>query len=176
MIKAISFLLAATFCATTISCRKAENLNELINKGFLYYSKNEPLKPFNGTAYSNKMMRGIEHRMSSYNFKNGVPSGSWEAYGYQNEILQTGAFTPVFKIDEIKNKFPYLNRININRYTEGTKEKLIDIFLISSKPATDSINYKSRKNDLLDYLVEREYLLKSEIPLIAEYVISNGEF
>jgi hypothetical protein len=69
MIKAISFLLVATFCATTISCRKAENLNELINKSFLYYSKNEPLKPFNGTAYSNKMMRGIEHRMSSYNFK-----------------------------------------------------------------------------------------------------------
>jgi hypothetical protein len=176
MIKATFFFLVATFCATTISCRRAENLNELINKDFLYYSKNEPLKPFNGTAYSSKMIRGIEHRMSSYNFKNGVPSGGWEAYGHQNEILQTGAFTPVFRIAEIKKKFPYLKRININRYTEETKEKLIDIFLISSKPATDSISYKLRKNDLFDYLVEREYLLKNEIPLIVDYVISNGEF
>jgi hypothetical protein len=164
------------FAFALICCGRKIDLSELVNKNFLYFPKADTLKPFSGTADGKDTSRGTEYVLTSYTFKNGIPNGKWKAYGYQHETIMNGRFTPVLKIEEIKNDFPDLKRINIDRYTEGTDEKMVDLLLISGNPSINSINYKIKKKILLEYLVRKRYLLEEEIPKIYEYVVSEGEF
>jgi hypothetical protein len=132
------------------SCKKKENLDTLIGKDFLYFARGDTVHPFSGKAYKKVTNRGTEYILASYSFKEGIPNGKWKVWGYSNEVLQSGNFTPILNIGELKNDFPNLKRINIDRYTEGTDDKMIDLFLISTNPSRDSINYQLKKKKYLN--------------------------
>jgi hypothetical protein len=158
------------------SCQEKRYIDQLVNKGSLYYLSQNSKKPFKGKAYSKVKRRDIEYILAYYTFKDGVPNGSWETYGYEHEILQKGKFTPTLDVEDLKRDFPYLKRVNINRYSEGDENLQIDIFLISSDPTKDSINYLQKKENLFRYLYDKAILDKNERQKISEYIVSDGEF
>ncbi|GAB2809747.1 hypothetical protein [Ferruginibacter profundus] len=168
-------LLMVSIAVFIASCKEKHNLKNLTTRNFLYFSEGAAW-PFSGVAYVKDTIRGIEKTMSSYTFKNGIPDGDWQAYGHEHEILMKGKLTPVIVLDEIKKDFPDLQRINIDKYTEGDDNLRIDIFLISNNPTQDSINCQQKKKDLILFLLKKGFLLENETDNIYDYAVAKGEF
>ena len=92
------------------------------------------------------------------------------------KYYRKGTLTPLLDVKEIKEQFPNLIRINVDRYTEGDDIEMIDLFLITKDPANDSSNFKSNREFLVGYLAKKKYLLKEELSNISDLIVTTGEF
>ena len=151
-----------------LSCNQRVLLDELIEKDYVYYKGNAK-KPYTGKAIS---LDGRSVISSMYTFINGIPEGKWETYA-ADEIVQKGTFYPIIEISNLKTIFPYLHRVNICRYLEGDLN-LIDIYIISSN--IDSTNFNLNKDRIIEYLIQKKYLIASDTVLINSCSLYNGEF
>ena len=71
-----------------ISCNNKEDINKLVYKDFVYFTKNNLTKPFSGQVFRTQDRRNKTYVMSTYTLKHGIPNGTWKTFGYANEILQ----------------------------------------------------------------------------------------
>lgn len=115
-------------CLLFLGCSNPVILkDDLEFKEFKYFNKRND-KPFSGTA----LIKFDNGKVSnSIRFKNGIPDGKWEAYGYQGEIVQEGRYTPV-SIDDSDKLFENIKRISVYFFKEG-EFKTNDILIILKK-------------------------------------------
>ena len=120
--------------------------DDLEFKEFKYFNKGND-KPFSGTA----VIKFDNGKVSnSIRFKNGIPDGKWEAYGYQGEIVQEGRYTPV-PIDDSDKLFENIKRISVYFFKEG-EFKTNDILVILKKDNRQFNRSDELRAGILKYL------------------------
>jgi len=152
----------------TVGCSNRKILiNSLYVKDNLFCNK-ENFSPFSGTAISKFDTGQISNEI---NFKDGIPSGQWFAYGYRGEIVQNGNYKPIVlkdkNIDGTKVK-----RINICTVKEGT-QTYVDLYFI-----TNDTTVKINKSTIGIYgeKFKINELKNLDTTLINEIICSKVEF
>lgn len=120
----IFFLFALSFFT---SCKSSEVLqNDLCLEDDKYIRCNTE-KAFSGTVITTFDNKQIATKTQ---FKDGIPDGSWTAYGYQGEIVQTGTYKPI-KIEN--NFFVGCNISRVNLCTTNENGNIFfDAFIIKA--------------------------------------------
>lgn len=134
-------------CLLLLGCSEPVILkDDLEFKEFKYFSKRND-KPFSGTA----VIKFDNGKVSnSIRFKNGIPDGKWEAYGYQGEITQEGRYTPV-PIDDPDKLFENIKRISVCFFKEG-EFTTNDILIILKKDNKQFNQSDKLRASVLKYL------------------------
>ena len=156
------------FLFICISCTNSNiTIDHLfINQGKYYLQdSNNP--------YSGKVVTKFENGNISnvIELKNGIPNGKWIAYGYKNEIVQEGMYTPI-EINSLDTLFTNLNigRLNVCHTKEGSKE-FTDVFLITNN------SYKTKERDIKTYVSQylKNHLIIPKEDSIYEIICLKGE-
>lgn len=94
----------------------------------MYFISNNTNVPYTGVAVSKFITGQVSGKTS---FLNGVPNGTWFAYGYNNEIIQSGTYQPhLLKSGEI-GSIEHAIRMNVCTVREGN-QTFIDLYIVTN--------------------------------------------
>ena len=169
-IKVFSIML---LCSLFLACSRGVKLDSLKQRGGIYYYLKSG-EPFSGRVLmEQKKISGDTYLAAYYTFRGGMPSGKWESFGYNKEIIQKGFFQPVKEMEDFIKEIPSLLRININEYSEGDLN-FYDIYLIV--PTLDSSAKTIQKDVIIKKLIKKRIITPDEKKEINSCDFYTGEF
>lgn len=138
------------FIITQSGCKSTVPLNQLNYYDLRYHINN---RGFSGEAYDVFENENVISFCAE--FKNGVPYGAWQSFGYQGEIIQHGSYTPKTVKDFaiiLNGASIKVDRISYNSFYEGDYS-ILYILLISDflegEKEIDDLNVQKMANSRL---------------------------